>query len=63
MKIKIFLVLFLLFILSSCGKVGPLALSEETLDKTVITYPCDAKCLEEFEAEKQRQQSIVIQSD
>ena len=63
MKIKIFLIFFSLLILSGCGKVGPLALPGETLDKSVITYPCDAKCLEEFEAEKQRQQSIIIQSN
>ena len=46
--------------LTSCGKVGPLVLPEDKLDKSVITYPCDQECLEKFEAEKKRQQSISI---
>tara|TARA_Y100000739_G_C20401426_1_gene370310 strand:+ start:473 stop:661 length:189 start_codon:yes stop_codon:yes gene_type:complete len=51
------------FFLLSCGKVGPLSLPEDKLDKSVISYPCDQACMEKFEAEKQRQQSVTIQSD
>ena len=51
------------FFLLSCGKVGPLRLPEDKLDKSVISYPCDQACMEKFEAEKQRQQSVTIQSD
>ena len=50
-------------IISNCGKVGPLALPEEKLDKTVITYPCDEECKKKFEEEKQRQQSVILQTD
>ena len=46
-----------------CGKVGPLSLPEDKLDKSVITYPCDEACMERFEEEKKRQQSVVIQAD
>ena len=46
-----------------CGKVGPLSLPEEKLDKSVITYPCDEVCLEKFEEEKIRQQSVILQTD
>ena len=52
-----------IFLLASCGKVGPLSLPEDKLDKSVITYPCDEACMERFEEEKQRQQSVVIQAD
>ena len=48
-------------IISNCGKVGPLTLPEDKLDKSVITYPCDETCMEQFEAEKQRQKSVIIQ--
>ena len=51
------------FLLASCGKVGPLSLPEDKLDKSVITYPCDEVCMERFEEEKKRQQSVVIQAD
>ena len=51
------------FLIFSCGKVGPLALPEEKLDKSIITYPCDEICMEKFEAEKQRQQSVILQTD
>ena len=50
-------------IISNCGKVGPLTLPEDKLDKSVITYPCDEKCKKLFEEEKQRQQSVIIQTD
>ena len=62
--IKNFLIVIpMLFLISSCGKIGPLALPGEKLDKSIITYPCDEICMEKFEAEKQRQQSVTIQSD
>ena len=50
-------------IISNCGKVGPLTLPEEKLDKTVITYPCDDECKKKIEQEKQRQQSVILQTD
>ena len=56
-------ILILLFTLNGCGKVGPLALPEEKLDKSVITYPCDDACMENFEAEKLRQQSVTLQTN
>ena len=49
--------------LFSCGKVGPLSLPEDKVDKSVITYPCDEVCMEKFEAEKQRQKSVIIQTE
>ncbi len=63
MKYKILFIILLSVILSGCGKVGPLALPEEKLDKSVISYPCDQACMEKFEAEKLRQQSVTIESD
>ena len=60
MKIKIITILLLLFVINGCGKVGPLALPEDKLNKSVITYPCDEECIERFEAEKLRQQTITI---
>jgi predicted small lipoprotein YifL len=53
----------IILLLASCGKVGPLSLPEDKLDKSVISYPCDEACMERFEEEKQRQQSVVIQAD
>ncbi len=53
----------IILLLASCGKVGPLSLPEDKLDKSVITYPCDEACMERFEEEKKRQQSVVIQAD
>ena len=53
----------IIFLLANCGKVGPLSLPEDKLDKSVITYPCDEACMKKFEEEKKRQQSIVIQAD
>jgi len=49
--------------ISSCGKVGPLTLPEEKLDKRVITYPCNEACKKVFEEEKLRQQSVILQTD
>ena len=51
------------FFLFSCGKVGPLSLPEDKLDKSLINYPCDEACMETFEAEKDRQQSVIIQTE
>tara|TARA_B110000438_G_C15749592_1_gene622330 strand:+ start:953 stop:1144 length:192 start_codon:yes stop_codon:yes gene_type:complete len=59
----IILMITLLIVLTSCGKVGPLALPENKLDKSVISYPCDAVCMQKFEDEKQRQQSVILQTD
>ncbi len=59
---KIFLFLFLFF-LAACGKVGPLSLPEDQVDKSVITYPCDEACLEKLEEEKKRQQSVVVETE
>ena len=53
----------IILLLASCGKVGPLSLPEDKLDKSVITYPCDEDCMERFEEEKKRQQSVIIQTD
>ena len=56
-------ILFMSCFLFSCGKVGPLSLPEDKLDKSVITYPCDEACMERFETEKERQQSVSIQTE
>ena len=49
---NILIVIPMLFLISSCGKVGPLALPEEKLDKSIITYPCDETCMKKLEEEK-----------
>jgi len=59
---KILLLLVALSIFS-CGKVGPLSLPEDKLDKSIITYPCDENCMQKFEEEKKRQQSVIIQAE
>ena len=59
---RVFLFLFLLCV-SSCGKVGPLSLPEDQVDKSIITYPCDEACLEKLEEEKKRQQSVVLETE
>ena len=62
MKIIQLIILFIICcIISNCGKVGPLTLPEDKLDKSVITYPCDKECKKRFEEEKQRQQSVILQ--
>ena len=58
-----FYIILMSFFLYSCGKVGPLRLQEDRLDKSVISYPCDEACMERFEAEKERQQSVTIQTE
>ena len=60
---KFLYILFMSYFLFSCGKVGPLSLPEDKLDKSVLSYPCDEACIERFEAEKERQQSVIIQTD
>ena len=62
MKNFLYILFFSLF-LFSCGKVGPLSLPEDQLDKSVISYPCDDDCMELFDAEKERQQSVIIQTE
>ena len=62
MKNFLYIFLISLFLLS-CGKVGPLSLPEDKLDKSVISYPCDETCMERFEAEKKRQQLVIIQTE
>ena len=61
--IKLIIVFTACGIMSNCGKVGPLTLPEDKLDKSIITYPCDEVCKENFEKEKQRQQSVIYQTD
>ena len=64
MKIIQLIILFTTsFIITNCGKVGPLTLPEDKLDKSIITYPCDEECKEKFEKEKQRQQSVIYKTD
>ena len=60
---KIVVIFFILITTYGCGKVGPLDLPEEKLDKTIITYPCDEVCMKKFEIEKQRQKSVTLQTD
>ena len=55
--------MLLITFLSGCGKVGPLTLPEDKLDRSIITYPCDEECQKKFEEEKKRQQSVIIQTD
>ena len=59
---KVFIFLFSICLVG-CGKVGPLSLPEDQLDKSVITYPCDEACLEKLEEEKKRQQSVVLETE
>ena len=61
--IKIIIAFSVCGMISNCGKIGPLTLPEEKLDKSVITYPCDEVCKKRFEEEKQRQQSVILQVD
>ena len=61
--IRILVLITFIFGLHGCGKVGPLSLPEDQVDKSVITYPCDEACLERLEEEKKRQQSLVIETE
>ena len=60
---RILTLIVLMIVPTACGKVGSLSLPEDKLDKSVITYPCDEACMEKFEAEKKRQQSVTLQTD
>ena len=60
---RILTLIVLMIVPTACGKVGSLSLPEDKLDKSVITYPCKEKCKEAFEAEKKRQQSVILQTD
>ena len=62
-NLNILILMTFLFFLSACGKVGPLSLPEDKLDKSIITYPCDESCMEKLEEEKKRQQSVIIQTN
>ena len=57
------IIIFSFLFLNACGKVGPLQLPEDKIDKSVITYPCDEVCMEKFETEKLRQESVIISTD
>lgn len=61
--IQLIFLLIIISVISNCGKVGPLTLPEDKLDKSIITYPCDKECKAKFEAEKNRQQSVILQTD
>tara|TARA_Y100000591_G_C21381889_1_gene473911 strand:- start:10 stop:198 length:189 start_codon:yes stop_codon:yes gene_type:complete len=61
--IRILILIILIFSLHGCGKVGPLSLPENQVDKSIITYPCDEACLERLEEEKKRQQTLVIETE
>jgi predicted small lipoprotein YifL len=60
---KLLIMTLFVALLWGCGKVGPLSLPEDKLDKSIITYPCDEECQKKFEEEKKRQQSVIIQTD
>tara|TARA_B110000116_G_scaffold260408_1_gene263502 strand:+ start:277 stop:468 length:192 start_codon:yes stop_codon:yes gene_type:complete len=57
---KLIIFIILSFSLTGCGKVGPLVLPEEKINKSIITFPCDEECIENFEAEKARQQNVIL---
>ena len=59
--IQLIILLVFCCIISNCGKIGPLTLPEDKLDKSIITYPCNEACKKKFEEEKQRQQSVILQ--
>ena len=61
--LKLIIIFFFTIIISSCGKVGPLSLPEDKLDRSIITYPCDEACEKRFEEEKKRQQSVILQTE
>ena len=60
---RLIFMMLLAISLYGCGKVGPLSLPEDKLDRSIITYPCDEECQKKFEEEKKRQQSVIIQTD
>ena len=63
MIFRLLIIMFFSTLLCSCGKVGPLSLPEDKIDRSIITYPCDEECQKKFEEEKKRQQSVIIQTD
>ena len=63
MIFRLLTMMLLVTFLCGCGKVGPLSLPEDKLDKSIIDYPCDVECQKKFEEEKKRQQSVTIQTD
>lgn len=63
MIIRVSILLLIIITIYGCGKVGPLALQEDKIDKSIISYPCDEECMEKFEAEKDRQQSVTLQTN
>ena len=63
MIFRTFIISILVISVWGCGKVGPLSLPEDELDKSVITYPCNEDCQKKFEEEKKRQQSVILQTD
>ena len=63
MFFRVFFMMILLISIWGCGKIGPLSLPEDKLDKSVISYPCDEECQERFEEEKKRQQSVILETD
>ena len=61
--IRLLLIFIVFSTFTSCGKIGPLTLPEDKLDKSVIELPCDEECHKKFEEEKKRQQSVILQTD
>ena len=62
-NLKIFSMIIIVLSIYGCGKIGPLSLPEDKLNKSIITYPCDEECQKKFEEEKKRQQSVILQTD
>tara|TARA_A100000164_G_scaffold192139_1_gene170617 strand:+ start:168 stop:356 length:189 start_codon:yes stop_codon:yes gene_type:complete len=60
---KLVITFFIILLIYGCGKVGPLSLPEDQLDKSVITYPCNEACLDRLDNEKQRQQSVIVETE
>ena len=63
MFFRVFILMILVVSIWGCGKVGPLSLPEDKLNKSIITYPCDEECQKKFDEEKKRQQSVILQTD
>ena len=63
MIVRLLIMMLFTTLLWSCGKVGPLSLPEDKINKSVISYPCDEECQKRFEEEKIRQQTVILQTD
>ena len=63
MIFRLLIIMFFAILMCGCGKVGPLSLPEDKLDRSIITYPCDEACMKKFEEEKKRQKLVIIQTD